>query len=144
MVCITRGVGSLAEYERTRGAVHSIGWHIVCCPTYRKRVLGGWVAARLAELVSQGAAERGWSVEALEIMPDHVHLFVRTPPAASPAHLAHQFKGFTSRVLRSEFRHLHTSLPTPWSKSYFVASVGRVSEGAIRKYIEEQTARGKR
>lgn len=74
-------------------------------------------------------------------MPDHVYLFVRCPPGTSPARVAHQMKGFTSRVLRSEFRHLRTSPPTLWSKSYFVASAGRVWEATIREYIDEQTTR---
>jgi putative transposase len=132
------GVGSLSEYRRFAGAVHSIGWHIVWCPKYRKRVLVGPVADRLRELLSAKAAGRGWSVEALELMPDHVHLLVRTPPDVSAARVAHQMKGFTSNVLRSELRHLR-NVPTLWSKPYFVASVGRVSEATIRKYIGEQT-----
>lgn len=134
-------MGSLSEYQRSAGAVHSIGWHMVWCPKYRKRVLVGPVADRLRELIHSKAEERGWSVEALELMPDHVHLFVRTPPDTSPARVAHQLKGSTSRLLRQEFSHLRSRLPTLWSKSYFVASVGRVSEATIRKYIDEQTTR---
>lgn len=131
----------LSEYQRTAGAVHSIGWHIVWCPKYRKQVLVGSVAERLEELLAVKAAEQGWTIEALEVMPDHVHIFARTPPDVSPARVAHQFKGSTSRVLRQEFKHLRTRLPCLWSKSYFVASVGRVSEATIRKYIDEQTTR---
>jgi putative transposase len=134
-------MGSLSEYKRTAGAVHSIGWHIVWCPKYRKRLLVNDVATRLRVLLYDKCEERSWSVEALEVMPDHVHLFVRTDPTASPAHIAHQLKGYTSRVLRGEFPILRSRLPTLWSKSYFVASVGRVSEATIRQYIDEQTTR---
>jgi putative transposase len=131
----------LIEYQRTAGAVHSIGWHIVWCPKYRKHVLVDAVADRLRELMASKADERGWTIEALEVMPDHVHIFVRTTPNDSPARVAHQFKGFTSRILRAEFPHLRRRLPTLWSKSYFVSSVGRVSEATIRRYIDEQTTR---
>lgn len=134
-------MGSLSEYGRTAGAVHSIGWHIVWCPKYRRPVLVGEVADRLKALLGEKTAERGWTVKALEVMPDHVHLFVRTGPDASAALVAHQLKGFTSRVLRGEFPHLRSRLPTLWSKSYFAASVGRVSEATIRRYIDEQTTR---
>lgn len=134
-------MASLSEYERTVGAVHSLGYHVVWCPKYRRNVLVGEVANRLRELIAEIAAERGWAVEALELMPDHVHLFVRCPPDTSPARIAHQFKGRTSRVLRQEFPALKSRLPTLWSKSYFVATVGRVSEATIRKYIAEQTTR---
>jgi len=132
---------SLRGYGRTAGAVHSIGLHLVWCPKYRRPVLGGRVAERLRGLIKAKCAERGWTVEALEVIPDHVHLFVGTGPDASPALVAHQCKGFTSRVLRAEFPQLRSRLPTLWSKSYLVASVGRVSEAAIRGYIAEQTTR---
>jgi putative transposase len=134
-------MASLSGYGRTAGAVHRIGLHLVWCPKYRRPVLGGRVADRLCSLIQAKCAERGWTVQALEVMPDHVHLVVRTGPDASPALVAHQCKGFTSRVLRAEFPHLRSRLPTLWSKSYFVASVGRVSEAMIRRYIAEQSTR---
>jgi putative transposase len=134
-------MASLREYGRTAGAVHSISMHLVWCPKYRRPVLEGRVAHRLASLIETKCAERGWMVQALEIMPDHVQLSVRTGPDASPALVAHQCKGFTSRVLRAEFPHLRSRLPTLWSKSYLVASVGHVSAATIRRYIAEQTTR---
>ena len=134
-------MGSLSEYGRTAGAVRSLGYHLVWCPKYRRPTLGGRVADRLRELIAAKCVEQGWSVEALEVMPDHVHLFARCGPDAFPARLAHQLKGATSRVLRAEFPHLRSRLPTLWSKSYFVASIGRVSEATIRRYIAEQPTR---
>ena len=131
----------LSVYERTAGAVHSLGYHVVWCPKYRRPVLTGRVADRLRELLYAKADERGWSIEALEVMPDHVHVFVRCGPDTSPARVAHQFKGYTSRVLRSEFPHLRSRLPTLWSRSYFAATVGRASEATIRRYIDEQSTR---
>jgi putative transposase len=134
-------MASLGGYGRTSGAVHRIGLHLVWCPKYRRPVLAGRVAERLRSLIHANCAERGWMVEKLEVMPDHVHLVVRTGPDAPPALVAHQCKGFTSRVLRAEFPHLRSRLPTLWSRSYLVASVGRVSEATIRRYIAEQTTR---
>ena len=132
---------SLSEYQRTVGAVYSLGYHVVWCPKYRRNVLVGPVADRLRELLIAKADEQGWLIEALELMPDHVHVFVRCPPSVSATRIANQFKGSTSHALRKEFPSLRSRLPTLWSKSYFVASVGRVSEDAIRRYIEEQTTR---
>lgn len=133
-------MASLGGYSRTSGAVHSIGLHLDWCPKYRRPVLGGRIAERLRILIQAKCAERRWTVEALEVMPDHVRL-VRTGPGASPALVAHQCTGFTSRVLGAEFPHLRSRLPTLWFKSYFVASVGRMSEATIRRYIAEQTTR---
>ncbi|WP_446220689.1 IS200/IS605 family transposase [Micromonospora sp. IBHARD004] len=68
------------------------------CPKYRRPVLVGSVADRLRDLIGQKCDEHGWSVPALEVMPDHVHLVVRADPTASPSYVANQLKGFTSRT----------------------------------------------
>ena len=129
------------DYQRSDGAVYLIGLHIIWCPKYRKPLLVGPVAARLKELLTAIADERGWRIEALEVMPDHVHVFVFVGPTDSAAVVARQFKGRTSRILRDEFRQLRSRLPTLWSKSYFATSVGRVSAATVKRYIEEQTTK---
>ncbi|GII56900.1 hypothetical protein Pth03_52890 [Planotetraspora thailandica] len=78
---------------------------------------------------------------ALEVMPDHVHVFVKPHPNNSPSYMANQFKGFTSHHLRGEFGHLRFQLPTLWSRSYFVAMVGAVSAETVRRYLDTQDER---
>jgi putative transposase len=134
-------MASLSEFDRTAGAVHKIALHLVWCAKYRRPVLNGPVSDRLRSLIETKCAERGWTVQALVIAPDHVQLVVHTGPDASPALVAHQCKGFTSRMLRGEFPHLRSRLPTLWSRSYLATSVGRVSKAAICRYIAEQTTR---
>jgi REP-associated tyrosine transposase len=80
-------------------------------------------------------------IEAVEVMPDHVHLFASAPPTDAPQHLANQFKGYTSRMLRQEFPHLRSRLPTLRSRSYYVGSAGQVSEDTIKRYIATQKER---
>jgi putative transposase len=77
----------------------------------------------------------------MEIMPDHVHLCVESDPGMAPAKIAAQLKGYTSRVLRQEFRHLRSQLPSLWSRSYYIGSVWHVSEATVRRYSETQTVR---
>ena len=129
------------RYASNAGAVYSLGYHLVWCPKYRKPVLVGQVEVHLKELLAERCSERGWEIVALETMPDHVHLFVHADPTDAPAYIANQLKGYTSRVLRREFPHLRSALPTLWSRSYFVSSVGAVSESMIRRYIEDQRTR---
>ncbi|MEU5736044.1 IS200/IS605 family transposase [Streptomyces antimycoticus] len=121
--------------------MHDLGLHVVWCPKYRRPVLGGRVAERLDELIRAKAEERGWDIIALEVMPDHVHLFVKHDPKSSASYVANQFKGFTSRVLRAEFPHLKSRMPTLWSSSYFAASAGAVSAATVEKYINTQWER---
>ena len=54
------------------------------------------------------------------------------------AEIVNRFKGLTSRILRQEFPSLRTRLPTLWSRSYYAATVGAVSESVVRRYIETQ------
>jgi putative transposase len=134
-------VSATRKVRRFSGGVYDLGLHVVWCPKYRRRVLDGRVAERLDELIREKANERGWTVVALEVMPDHVHLFVKHDPKSSASYVANQFKGFTSRVLREEFPHLKSRLPTLWSSSYFAASVGSVSAETVRRYIDTQWER---
>jgi putative transposase len=134
-VSVTRKV------RRFSGGVYDLGLHVVWCPKYRRPVLGGRVATRLDELIRDRADEKGWEIVALEVMPDHVHLFVKHDPKSSASYVANQFKGFTSRVLREEFPHLKSRLPTLWSSSYFAASVGAVSADTVQRYIDTQWER---
>ena len=89
------------------------------------------------ELLLEIAKENQWEIMASQIMPDHVHLFIRVRRADSPADVARLLKGGTSRVLRQEFPWLRHSRVL-WSKSYFAASVGYVSEATLQRYIEHQ------
>ena len=128
----------VSRYAQNRGAVYSLKFHLVWCPKYRRPVLVGPVEKRLRELLEQKAIELQATMAALEVRPDHVHLFIETDPRWSVAQLARQFKAFTSHALREEFPHLRSRLPTLWSRSYFAGSCGAVTQATIRRYIAEQ------
>ena len=129
------------RYRLNAGSVFSLKYHLVWCPKYRRSVLVGDIADRLKELLKQKADEMKAIVHSLEVMPDHVHLFVESEPTQAPAHIVAQFKGFSSKILRGEFPSLRSRLPTLWSRSYYISSVGSVTASAIQHYIESQ--RGK-
>jgi putative transposase len=119
-------------------SVYNIGYHLIWCPKYRRKVLVGDVETRLRELLNEKAKEINVSIESLEILPDHLHMFVKTPPTASPHWVVQQFKGYSSRVLRQEFSSLRTRIPTLWTRSYYIESCGHISEATVKRYIEEQ------
>lgn len=118
-----------------------LAYHLVWCPKYRKAVLTGEIAVRAEELIRAKAVENGWQIRAIEVMPDHIHVLVAADVKSSPSHIANQFKGVTSRVLRAEFRVLRSKLPTLWSRSFFVSTVGAVDEETVKRYIETQYER---
>ena len=79
-------------YARNAGAVFSLKYHLVFCPKYRKSVLVGPVAERLQALLAIKADELHVTLHTLEVMPDHVHVFVESDPGMAPAKLAAQLK----------------------------------------------------
>jgi putative transposase len=123
------------------GGPYDLGYHVVWCSKYRRQVLTDAVATRCEELIRSKCAEHDWAIIALEVLPDHVHLFVKAHPKHSPSYIANQLKGSTSRWLRSEFPHLRSRLPTLWSRSFFVATVGAVSAATVQRYIDTQYER---
>jgi putative transposase len=102
-------------------------------------VLETSIAIRLRQLLAGKAQELQVTILALDIRPDHVHLFIKTTPRWSIAQLIRQFKGYTSRTLRDEFPALRKDFPSLWSSSYFEGSFGTVTKAAMRRYIQEQT-----
>lgn len=118
-------------------AVHSLRYHIVFCPKYRRKVLGP-LEGELKELFTEKAAQLGLQIIAMEVMPDHVHIFIEGKPSYEPQYIVNQLKGYTSRILRSRHQWLRSRLPTLWTRSYYIGSAGSVSAASIQKYIESQ------
>ena len=126
------------EYRHARNKVYLLNYHLVWCPKRRKKVLVGGIKQRLEELVREVCAEKGVDIVAMEVMPDHIHLFVSTYPNMPIEDVIRYIKGRSSRYLRAEFPEL-LKLPSLWTHSYFVSTAGNVSSETIRKYIEAQS-----
>lgn len=126
------------RWNTSKHSVYNIGYHLIWCPKYRRKVLVDGVDVRLKEILDEVSSKHGWIIEKMEIMPDHVHVFVKASPDFSPAYIISQLKGGTSRILRSEYPVLRSRLPTLWTRSYYCESVGHISENTIKKYIDEQ------
>ena len=137
--CIISGMDD--RYRKNAGAVFSLKYHIVWCPKFRRPVLVDAVADRLRELLAEKSAELGMKIHALEVLPEHVHLFVEADPTRCVAEILNRLKGYTSRTLREEFPSLRSRLPTLWSRSYYAGSVGHVRAATIERYIASQKGR---
>ena len=128
----------MSNWEHGNNTTFNIGYHLIWCPKYRRKVLTGNIENRLKELLKSKAKELLVSIETMEIMPDHVHLFVKATPVMSPHLIVKRLKGYTSRIMRREFIELRKRLPTLWTNSYYCESCGHISEDTVKRYIEEQ------
>jgi len=125
------------QYRSARKAVFSVKYHVIWCPKYRRRVLGGAVEVRLKQIINEVVAEFGGMVIEVETMPDHVHLLVEVPPQVAVSKLVQILKGRSSRRLRQEFPHL-APMKCLWSPSWFVSTVGGAPLEVVRRYVENQ------
>ena len=122
-------------YVHKEGIVYKNQYHIIFCPKYRRKVLVNGVDVRLKELLYEIAKENYVNILSLEVMPDHVHLFIEMDPR-QPLHIMiRNFKGRSSRILRQEFPWLKTKIPALWTRSYFSCTVEHINEDTVRKYI---------
>ena len=128
-------------YRHNQTSVSLIHYHFLWVVRRQRQVLRGMVAIRLKELIDEICETLEVEVLTLEIHPNFVHVLVNCPPTLAPHQIVHRIKGYTARHLRREFKHLQT-LPSMWTRSYFVSTAETVSEKTIEQYIVHQRKRG--
>ncbi len=128
----------MEDVRSNNNVVYRCTYQVVWCPKYRRPVIGGNIDIRLKQIIRDVCTERNASIVELETMPDHVHLLVSCDPQYGIHRLVKQIKGRSSRLLRQEFPSLRTRLPTLWTNSYFVATVGGATLEVVKQYVENQ------
>jgi putative transposase len=125
------------EYRHEGNAVALLNYHFFFIPKRRKKVLIGAIAERLQQVICDVCNENRWKIVAMEIMPDHVHLFLNAKPTDNPSQIMNRIKGRASHHLRKEFPEL-LKLPTLWTPSYFVSTAGNICTETVKRYIAQQ------
>ena len=126
------------KFKANNNIVYSCKYHVVWCPKYRRKVLVDGVDSRLKELITQICQEIQADIIEMEIMPDHLHLLIEVDPQFGIHKAIKLIKGRTSGILRQEFPYLKTRLPTLWTNSYFVSTVGGAPMAVIKEYVANQ------
>lgn len=126
------------KYKSNNNVVYSCKYHVIWCSKYRRKVLVGDVAKRLKDLVYQVSSDLNVDIIEVKTDKDHIHILVEVDPQFGVNKFIKMAKGRTSRILRHEFSHLVSRLPTLWTNSYFVSTVGGAPLSVIKQYIENQ------
>ncbi len=126
------------EYKNNGNVAYSCKYHVVFCPKCRRPVLVDGVDGRLREIALEVADEMGFNIIEMEAMPDHVHMLLEVDPQLGIHKAVKRIKGRTSHDLREEFPWLMKRLPTLWTNSYFVSTVGGAPLAIVKRYIENQ------
>jgi len=126
------------KYKSNLNVVYSCKYHVIWCPKYRRAVLVKGVDVRLKEIIQAVATDCRSEILELEVMPDHVHLLVEVDPQFGIHRLIKLMKGKSSKLLREEFSWVKSRLPTLWTNSYFVSTIGGAPLEVVKQYIEQQ------
>lgn len=126
------------DLKSNHNVVYSCKYHVIWCPKYRRPVLVEGIDERLKAIIRDVATETRSDVIELEVMPDHVHLLVEVDPQFGIHRFIKMAKGRSSRFLRQEFPWLRSRLPTLWTNSYAVLTVGGAPRAVIKRYVENQ------
>lgn len=116
-------------------------YHIVWCTKYRRKVLTESMQKTLKELLKEVCDKNQYTIETVEIMEDHVHIFISAGVKESVHRIVSQLKGYSSFKLREIYPELKSRLPCLWTRSYYAGTVGHVSEETVKKYIDNQKNR---
>jgi putative transposase len=121
--------------KTTRHATYNLNYHIVWLPKYRQSVLKGEVANRVRTILHEIADDKGLEILDLTVQPDHVHLFVSSPPKHAPSLLANWFKGISSRKYNHRYAD-HDGEKIRWARGYYAGTAGHVSNETVTNYIQ--------
>lgn len=121
--------------------VHSLGYHIIWCPKYRHAVLKDDIAVEAKHIISETCGEYGWILHAIEVMPDHVYVFVQADHQTEPVEIAKTLKSISAVYIFAKFPKLKGRKfwgSGLWSRGTYYGSVGETNEETVKKYIETQ------
>ena len=131
----------MGELRHGRTCVFNINYHIVWSTKYRRKVLNADIERRLKEILIDVGKQKGFEIAEIEVgTKDHVHVFVSAIPKISISYIAKMMKGISGRLLLKEFPEISKELWNGelWNPSYYVETIGSISEEAIRQYIQNQ------
>ncbi len=123
--------------KTTRNASYSLNYHIVWLPQYRNSVLANEVADRVRTILHEIADGKGLEILDRTVQPDHVHLFVSSPPKHAPSLLANWFKGISSRKYNHRYADREDE-KIGWARGYYAGTAGGVSSETVENYIQRQ------
>ena len=137
-IAICKRYNARMKYKSNNNVVYSCKYHVVFCPKYRRPVLVDGVDERFKQIAQQVADGLHFEIIEMEVMPDHVHMLLEVDPQLGIHKAVKRIKGRTSHDLREEFPWLMKRLPTLWTNSYFVSTVGGAPLAIVKQYIENQ------
>ena len=132
------------DYKTLNHCKYLVQYHIIWCPKFRYNVLEENIETDLKEVLYEIAKQYEYEILEMEVMPDHIHLFLGTKPTVSPTDVVRTLKSISAVKLfrrNPDLKKFYSKCGSLWSKGYFVSTVGKISEETVRRYIQEQKSK---
>ena len=129
------------QYHSDSHCKYLIQYHIIWCPKFKFSVLQGNVDAKLKQILQKICDDYGYKIKALEVISDHIHVFIDVPQTVAPCDVVRTLKSISAIELLKAYpklKQFYARYGVLWSKGYFISTVGHISEATVIKYIEEQ------
>ena len=130
----------IAKIRKTKNCKYNINYHYTWIPKTRAKVLVEPFKSDVKKFLLETCQEKGWDPLALQIMPDHIHFFMSTPPKWAPSKIVQELKADSSRKLRKKYSIIRQMRSTDdfWASGYYVGTAGHVTAESVARYIAEQ------
>ena len=119
-------------------------YHIIWCPKFRYPVLKDGIDISLKEILHQICEKYNYTIKALEVMPDHIHIFVDCPYTVAPADVSRTLKSISAIELFKvypELKKFYARCGALWSPGSFISTIGHITEDTVKRYINEQKSK---
>lgn len=129
------------EYKTAEHLMFSCQYHVIFCPKYRRQIFTSPYDEALKGILVNISKDYDFSILDMEVMPDHIHLVIDCNPRFGIMQCVNKLKGISSNRMRTQFPELKKRLPTLWTRSSFISTVGSVSLAVTQEYIKNQKNR---
>lgn len=129
------------QYHSASHCKYLTQYHIIWCPKFRFSILQNGVDNVLKQIISDICKKYHYTIKAIEVMPDHIHIFIDCPQTVAPCDVVRTLKSISAIQLFKiypKLKNFYARCGKLWSNGYFVSTVGHINEATIKKYIEEQ------
>ena len=134
------------EYQSLNHCKYLVQYHLIWCPKFRFNVLKEDVEISLKETFVSISHRYNFGIIEMEVMPDHIHLFISAKPTVAPVDIVRTLKSISAIELfkkHPKLKQFYGRCGSLWSKGYFVSTIGKVSAETVKKYIAEQKTTGR-
>ena len=129
------------QYHSASHCRYLTQYHVIWCPKFRFSVLQNGADETLKQILHDICKRYHYEIKALEVMPDHIHIFVDCPRTTAPCDIARTLKSISAIEMFKAYpklKQFYARAGVLWSRGYFISSVGHINEETIKRYIEEQ------